>query len=131
MSTTTAPPSLFDGPFLFIEGLAPEAGNIFPAPPVPQFVVAHTSAGHCEVHAVDPRFNGRSADGIDYTDFTAAKRAATVLNAAKDVFDWAPVPHHYDRTCPHPRVIKDHALKVYGIDATDAEITAATKVVMA
>ncbi len=47
------------------------------------------------------------------------------------MFDWAPVPHHYDRTCPHPRVIKDHALKVYGIVATDAEITAATKVVMA
>ncbi len=100
--------------------------------PVPQFIVQHTKPGHWQVGGIDSRYNGRSVDGHDYTDFAAAKRAATVLNAAKRVFDMAPVPHHYDRTQPHPRAIKDCARNVYGIDdATDDEIRAAVLVVMA
>lgn len=99
--------------------------------PAPQFVVQSTAeAGHWQVGGVDPRYNGKSVDGHDYTDFEAAKRAATVLNAAKAVFDSAPVGHHLDRTQPHPRAIKDCAHNVYGIDATDEEIRAAVQVVM-
>jgi hypothetical protein len=47
------------------------------------------------------------------------------------VFDAAPVPHHYDRTQAHPRAVKDAARNVYGIEASDEEIAAAVKVVMA
>ena len=131
MSITTAAPHWTDGPFHHIEGLDAEV-DILPAPPVPQFVVQQTTeGGHWQVGGVDPRHNGQSVDGIDYTVFDTAKRAATVLNAVKAVFDMAPVPHHLDRTQPHPRAVKDRARNVYGIEVSDAEITAAVKVVMA
>jgi hypothetical protein len=64
-------------------------------------------------------------------EFSSVDRARLIVSAAKAVFDFAPVPHHYDQTCPHPRVIKDYALNTYGIEATDAEIATATRVVMA
>ena len=64
-------------------------------------------------------------------EFESVERAGQVVSAAKAVFDAAPVPHHYDRTQPHPRAIKDCARSVYGIEATDAEIQAAVRVVMA
>lgn len=135
--------SWVNGPFSYVMGGDPD-GPLIPwdvyqaaqeaakQTPAPQFVVQPTTeAGHWQVGGVDPRYNGRSVDGHDYTDFDTAKRAATVLNAAKAVFDSAPVGHHLDRTQPHPRAIKDCARNVYGIEPTDAEITAAVKVVMA
>jgi hypothetical protein len=98
--------------------------------PAPAFIVQHTTeAGHWQVGGVDPRYNGRSVDGHDYTDFDTAKRAAAVLNAAKAVFDAAPVDHHLTQTQPHPRAIRDAALAL-GVEPTDEEIAEAVKVVM-
>lgn len=123
------------GPFAYVQGGDPDAPLIpwdtyqaAKQQPVPAFIVAHTGPGHCEVQAVGA---GKSADGHDYDCFEAAKRAAAVLNAAKAVFDAAPVPHHYDQTQPHPRAVHDAALNLFGIDATDEEIAAAVRVVMA
>jgi hypothetical protein len=118
------------GPFHHVEGLDAEV-DIFPAV-VPHFVVAEMSlTDDYEVHGTDPHYGDRSVDGVVYSDYAAANRAALVLDAAKRVFDAAPVPHHHDQTQPHPRAIKDCARNVHGIEATDAEITAAVKVVMA
>jgi len=52
----------------------------------PQFIVAHTTVGHCEIQSVDPASNGRSADGIDYADFDEAKAAAARYNTERA--DW-------------------------------------------
>ena len=96
------------------------------------FVVAEMGmTNDYEVHGIDPRYGDKSVDGVVYGDYAAAYRAALVLDAAKRVFDAAPVPHHHDQTQPHPRAIKDCARNFYGIEATDAEIQAAVKAVMA
>jgi hypothetical protein len=131
------------GPFSYVQGGDPD-GPLIPwgeyeaeqqdAEPVnpPHFVVAEMSLTEdYEVHGMDPRYGGKSVDGVVYADYAAAYRAALVLDAAKRVFDAAPVPHHHDQTQPHPRAIKDCARNVHGIEATDAEIQAAVKVVMA
>lgn len=52
--------------------------DIIPAPPVPAFIVAHTTPGHFEVRAAG---GCKSVDGIDYDDFTSAKATRDRLNA--------------------------------------------------
>jgi hypothetical protein len=47
----------------------------------PQFIVQHTWACHFRVVSADPAGNGKSVDGVDYTDFDAAKTVRDRLNA--------------------------------------------------
>jgi hypothetical protein len=115
---------------------------------IPQWVIQHAQDGRryrvvgaLDDKPVDDETYGEFAEAKPVRDrlneqarrdaAAAANRAALVLDAAKRVFDAAPVPHHFDRTQPHPRAVKDCARNVHGIEATDAEIQAAVKVVMA
>lgn len=96
----------------------------------PVFVVQLRECGHYQVGSGRPEYNGRSVDGEHYTSFGNAARAATVLNAAKAVFDAAIIPFRYTQTQPHPRAVRDAAVAL-GIEPTAEEIAAAVKVVMA
>jgi len=96
----------------------------------PVFIVQHGDCGHYQVGSNRPAYNGRSVDGEHYTDFDKAARAATVLNAAQQVFDESPIPFRHTQTAPHPRAVHDAAVAL-GVDPTAEEIAAAVRVVMA
>lgn len=46
---------------------------------VPRYVVQHTTPGHWQVVSIDS--GGKSVDGIDYTDFEAARFERDLRNA--------------------------------------------------
>jgi hypothetical protein len=62
--------------------ISPDKSALASAVARARFVVQHTWPSHFEVVSSDPAANGKSADGIDYTDFAEAASVRDRLNLA-------------------------------------------------